>query len=113
MVRADQRGAAHGVATAIGEIREVFREPPPEQRPQMKIDMPEMYEGKPEKIAHWLRSMRAYFGLMAVTNMFQIIPIMLQRIKGGTVNRAENWVGVKLQEFMDFQTEVQNTLGAE
>jgi len=49
-----QRDAAMGVAMAIGEIREVFRDPPRPPRPTMKIDPPEMYEGKPEKIAHWL-----------------------------------------------------------
>ncbi len=49
-----QRDAATGVATAIGEIQEVFRDPPRLPCPTMKIDPPEMYEGKPEKIAHWL-----------------------------------------------------------
>jgi hypothetical protein len=32
MMGADQREAAHGVVTVIGEIREVFREPPPEHQ---------------------------------------------------------------------------------
>ncbi len=50
----ERRHAAEGVAMAIGEIREVFRDPPRPPRPTMKIDPPEMYEGKPEKIAHWL-----------------------------------------------------------
>lgn len=40
-----------------------------------------------------------------VFNDSQTIVIALQRIKGGTANRAENWAGVKLQEFMDFQAE--------
>jgi len=105
----DQRNAGHGVARAIGEIREAFREPPRPPRPQMKIDPPEAYEGKPEKIAHWLRSMRAYFALTEVLNGTQMIAIALQRIKGGTANRAENWAGVKLQEFMEFIDEITNT----
>src|SRR6266550_6664738 len=54
------RDTATGVATAIGEIREVFRDHPRPPCPTMKIDPPKIYEGKPEKIAHWLRSMRAY-----------------------------------------------------
>ncbi|KAF8332181.1 hypothetical protein F5887DRAFT_1080921 [Amanita rubescens] len=108
----DQRNAGHGVAQVIGEIREAFREPPKPPRPQMKIDPPEAYEGKPEKIAHWLRSMKAYFSLTEVLNNSQMIAIALQRIKGGMANRAENWAGVKLQEFMDFVEEVMATLRA-
>ncbi len=101
----ERRHAAEGVATAIGEIREVFRDPPRPPRPTMKIDPPEMYEGKPEKIAHWLRSMRAYFQMVGSTGIVNNITISLQRMKGGTANRAENWAGVKMQEFLDFQTE--------
>jgi len=26
-------------------------------------------------------------------------------MKGGTANRVENWAGVKMQEFLDFQTD--------
>src|SRR6266550_5309770 len=100
-----QRDAATGVAMAIGEIREVFRDPPHPPCPTMKIDPPEMYEGKPEKIMHWLRSMRAYFQMVGLTGIVNNITISLQQMKGGMANRAENWAGVKMQEFLDFQTE--------
>src|SRR6266576_1111189 len=101
----ERRHAAEGVATAIGEIREVFRVPPRPPRPTMKIDPPEMYKGKPEKIVHWLRSMRAYFQMVGSTGIVNNITISLQQMKGGTANRVENWAGVKMQEFLDFQTE--------
>ncbi len=100
-----QRDAATGVVTVIGEIREVFRDPPRPPCPMMKIDPPEMYEGKPEKIAHWLRSMRAYFQMVGSMGIVNNITISLQQMKGGTANRAENWAGVKMQEFLDFQME--------
>ena len=100
-----QRDAATGVVRAIGEIREVFRDPPCPPHPMMKIDPPEMYEGKLEKIAHWLQSMRAYFQMVGSTGIVNNITISLQQMKGGTANRVENWAGVKMQEFLDFQTE--------
>ena len=81
-----QRDAVTGVATAIGEIQEVFRDPPHPPRPTMKIDPPEMYEGKPKKIAHWLQSMRAYFQMVGSTGIVNNITISLQRMKGGTAN---------------------------
>ena len=74
----ERRHAAEGVATVIGEIREVFRDPPRPPRPTMKIDPLEMYEGKPEKIAHWLRSMRAYFQMVGSTGIVNNITISLQ-----------------------------------
>ncbi len=52
--------------------------------------------------------MRAYFGLTEVTNVSNNIVIALQRIRGGTANQAENWAGVKMQEFLDFQREWMN-----
>ncbi len=64
-----------------------------------------MYEGKLEKIAHWLQSMRAYFQMVGSTGIVNNITISLQQMKGGTANRVENWAGVKMQEFLDFQTE--------
>ncbi len=81
-----QRDAAMGVATAIGEIREVFRDPPHPPHPTMKIDPSKMYEGKLEKITHWLRSMRAYFQMVGSTGIVNNITISLQQMKGGTAN---------------------------
>ncbi len=72
-----QRDAATGVATAIGEIQEVFRDLLRPPRPMMKIDLPKMYEGKPEKIVHWLRSMRAYFQMVGLTGIVNNITTSL------------------------------------
>src|SRR6266576_1879682 len=49
--------------------------------------------------------MRAYFQMVGSMGIINNITISLQRMKGGTANRAENWAGVKMQEFLDFQTE--------
>src|SRR6266550_3628000 len=49
--------------------------------------------------------MRAYFQMVGLMGIVNNITISLQRMKGGTANRAENWAGVKMQEFLDFQTE--------
>ena len=75
---------------------------------QIKLDMPNCYEGDPAKIDNWLRSMETYFMLTKVTDLNQTIVITLQRIKkgkGNQGNQAGAWSAVKLKEWVEMEKE--------
>ena len=73
--------------------------------PQLKLEMPEQYEGDPAEINNWLGSMETYYTLTDVTDLKRTIPIMLQRIVKGKGNRAGTWSAVKLKEWIDMEKE--------
>ena len=73
--------------------------------PQLKLEMPERYEGDPAEINNWLRSMETYFTLTEVTDLKRTIPITLQQITKGKGNRAGTWSAVKLKEWIDMEKE--------
>ena len=73
--------------------------------PQLKLEMPERYEGDPAEINNWLWSMETYFTLTEVTDLKRTIPITLQRIMKGKGNRAGTWSAVKLKEWIDMEKE--------
>ena len=72
--------------------------------PQIKLDMPDCYEGDPAEIDNWLQSMETY-SLMKVTDLNRTIVITLQRIKKGKGNRAGVWSVVKLKEWVEMEKE--------
>ena len=76
-------------ANAIGQmVAQLVNELRPERvpHPQIKLDMPDCYEGDPAEIDNWLRSMETYFTLTKVTDLNRTIVITLQRIKKGKGN---------------------------
>ena len=79
----------------------------PERTPhlQIKLDMPDCYEGDPAEIDNWLRSMETYFMLTKVTDLNQMIVITLQWIKKGKGNRAGAWSAMKLKEWVEMEKE--------
>ena len=60
------------MANAIGQmVAQLVNELRPERapHPQIKLDMPDCYEGDPAEIDNWLQSMETYFMLTKVTNL--------------------------------------------
>ena len=60
------------MANAIGQVvAQLVNELRPERTPhlQIKLDMPNCYEGDPAEIDNWLRSMETYFTLTKVTDL--------------------------------------------
>ena len=95
-------------AEEIGQfMAQIVNELKPDKvsHPQLKLEMPERYEGDPAEINNWLRSMETYFTLMEVTDLKRTIPITLQRITKGKGNRAGTWSAVKLKEWIDMEKE--------
>ena len=95
-------------ANAIGQmVAQLVNELKPERmpHPQIKLDMPDCYEGDPAEIDNWLRSMEMYFTLTKVTDLNRTIVITLQRIKKGKGNRAGAWSAVKLKEWVEMEKE--------
>ena len=95
-------------ANAIGQmVAQLVNELRPERvpHPQIKLDMPDCYEGDPAEIDNWLRSMETYFTLTKVTDLNRTIMITLQRIKKGKGNRAGAWSAVKLKEWVEMEKE--------
>ena len=88
------------VAQLVNELR-----PERTPHPQIKLDMPDCYEGDPAEIDNWLRSMETYFTLTKVTDLNRTIVITLQRIKKGKGNRAGAWSAVKLKEWVEMEKE--------
>ena len=88
------------VAQLVNKLR-------PERMPhlQIKLDMPNCYEGDPAEIDNWLRSMETYFMLTKVTDLNRTIIITLQRIKKGKGNRVGAWSAVKLKEWVEMEKE--------
>ena len=88
------------VAQLVNELR-------PERTPhlQIKLDMPDCYEGDLAEIDNWLQSMETYFTLTKVTDLNLMIIITLQRIKKGKGNRAGAWSAVKLKEWVEMEKE--------
>ena len=69
------------MADVMGQmLAQLVNEIKPDKVPhlQIKIDMPEYYEGDPVEIDNWLRSMETYFMLVQVTDLFHTIIITLQ-----------------------------------
>ena len=52
------------LAQVVNELK-----PDKESHPQLKLEMPEHYEGDPAEIDNWLRSMETYFTLTNVTDL--------------------------------------------
>ena len=52
------------VAQLVNELR-----PERMPHPQIKLDMPDCYEGDPAEIDNWLWSMETYFTLTKVTDL--------------------------------------------
>jgi hypothetical protein len=73
--------------------------------PQIKLDMPDYYEGDPAEINNWLRTMETYFALTKVMDLNRTIIITLQRIRKGKGNRAGAWSAVKLKEWVEMEKE--------
>ena len=95
-------------ANEIGQmVAQLVNELRPERvpHPQIKLDMPDCYEGDPAEIDNWLRSMETYFTLTKVTDLNQTIVITLQRIKKGKGNQAGAWSAVKLKEWVEMEKE--------
>ena len=88
------------LAQVVNELK-----PEKEVHPQLKLEMPECYEGDPAEIDNWLRSMETYFTLTNVTDLKRTIPIVLQRIVKGKANRAGMWSAVKLKEWINMEKE--------
>ena len=88
-------------------MAQIVNELKPEKvsHPQVKLEMPERYEGDPAEINNWLRSMETYYTLTDVTDLKRTIPITLQRIVKGKGNRAGAWSAVKLKEWIDMEKE--------
>ena len=88
-------------------MAQIVNELKPERvcHPQLKLEMPEWYEGDPAEINNWLRSMETYYTLTDVTDLKRTIPITLQRIVKGKGNRAGTWSAVKLKEWIDMEKE--------
>ena len=61
-------------------MAQIVNELKPERvsHPQLKLEMPEQYEGDPVEINNWLRSMETYYTLTDVTDLKRMIPITLQ-----------------------------------
>ena len=88
------------MAQIINELK-LEKVPPP----QLKLEMPEHYEGDPTEINNWLWSMETYYALMEVTDLKRTIPITLQQIVKGKGNRVGMWLAVKLKEWIDMEKE--------
>ena len=59
-------------ANAIGQmVAQLVNELRPERvpHPQIKLDMPDCYEGDPAEMDNWLQSMETYFTLTKVTDL--------------------------------------------
>ena len=86
-------------ANTIGQmVAQLVNELRPERTPhlQIKLDMPDCYDGDLAEIDNWLWSMETYFMLTKVTDQMMIIT--LQQIKKGKGNQAGVWSAVKLKE---------------
>ena len=97
-----------GMADIMGQmLAQIVNKIKPDKvpHPQIKIDMPEHYEGDPVEIDNWLRSMETYFTLVQVTNLSQTIIITLQQIQKGKGNQAGAWSVVKLKEWVEMEKE--------
>jgi hypothetical protein len=95
-------------ANAIGQmVAQLMNEWKPDKvpHPQIKLDMPDYYEGDPAEIDNWLRTMETYFALTKVMDLNQTIIITLQWIRKGKANRAGAWSAVKLKEWVEMEKE--------
>ena len=72
---------------------------------QIKLEMPEQYEGDPAEIDDWIWLMETYFTLMNVTDLNQTIMITLQQIVKGKGNWVGAWLAVKLKEWVEMEKE--------
>ena len=88
-------------------MAQIVNELKPERvsHPQLKLEMPEQYEGDPTEINNWLQLMETYYTLTDVTDLKRTIPIMLQRIVKGKGNQMGTWSAVKLKEWIDMEKE--------
>ena len=91
------------VAQLVNELR-----PEKTPHPQIKLDMPDSYEGDPAEIDNWLRLMETYFTLTKVMDLNWTIVITLQRIKQEKGNRAGAWSAGKLKEWVEMEKEFES-----
>jgi hypothetical protein len=103
-----ENGRAETV-NAIGQmIAQLMNEWKPNKvpHPQIKLDMPDYYEGDPAEVDNCqLRTMETYFTLTKVTDLNQTVIITLQQIRKGKANCAGAWSAVKLKEWVEMEKE--------
>ena len=74
--------------------------------PELKMDLPEYYEGDPTEVDAWLRKMTYYFNQVRFTNPVLQIGYAIQRIRKGPGNRATNWSNSKIAETAAYEGEL-------
>src|SRR6266550_2490867 len=73
--------------------------------PELKVEPPEHYEGKPAEIDAWIRRMNYYFTQVRLTDNIDRVTYAIQRIRKGKGNRATNWANGKIGEIAQFDEE--------
>ena len=75
-----RRLAATNLANSVAPIIEALRGNWEGNTPTLRMDMPDYYEGQPDLIANWLRSMAVYLRMVKVKDVTRMTVIALQRI---------------------------------
>ena len=98
---------AEGIGQFMAQIMNKLK-PDKISHPQLKLEMPERYEGDPAEINNWLWSMETYYAITDVMDLKRTIPITLQQIVRGKGNQVGTWSAVKLKEWIDMEKEFYN-----
>ena len=61
------------------------------KNPELKVELPEFYEGDPTEINTWLCRMTYYFTQVRLRQDDLRIAYAVQQIRKGTQNQARNW----------------------
>ncbi|KAJ7159921.1 hypothetical protein C8R43DRAFT_852426, partial [Mycena crocata] len=69
----------------------------------LKLDSPESFNGRPDKVDAFLNALTLYFGGQAIKDDKQRVIFALSLVKGGTGDIAGNWADLQRKQIVDHQ----------